>query len=253
MTKETFLKELEQYLQGISEEERKEALLYYENYFEDASIENEEAVLEELGSPREVASSILADLEEAKTEKADTLPMPAFGMETQTQENGQQEKEDARKEAAGKGDAGKKEYKQKNDNVMQEKIEKRDNSKWILVSLLLLFTLPVWLGVVLGMIGTLVGLVIAVVVLVIGFGLASGICVIAGIGVFAFGVFRLLFAPLEGVLCFGSGLLVFGIGILLFLAVLLCVQLIKFICKGIVYGCNALFPKKRKTTQNVYS
>ena len=243
MTKETFLKELEQYLQGISEEERKEAVLYYENYFEDASIENEEAVLEELGSPREVASSILADLEDAKTEKADTLPMPAFSVETKEKQNGQQENTYT----------GKKEYKQKNNRVMQEKTEKRDNSKWILGSLLLLFTLPVWLGVVLGMIGALVGLVIAVVALIIGFGLASGICVIAGIGVFAFGVFRLFLAPLEGVLCFGSGLLVFGIGILLFLAVLLCVQLIKFICKGIVCGCNALFPKKRKTTQNVYS
>lgn len=243
MNKTIFLRELEQYLQGISEEERKEAVSYYENYFEDAGTENEEAVLAELGSPREVANSILAELEEAKTEKSDTLPMPAFAVEPKMKQNGQQ----------GNEYTGEKEYTQKNNSVMQEKIEKRDNSKWILLSLLLLFTAPVWLGLLLGMIGTLVGLVIAVVALIIGFGLASGACVIAGIGVFVFGVFRLFLAPLEGVLCFGSGLLVFGIGILFFLAVLLCVKLIELICKGIVCGCNALFPKKKKAKQSVYS
>lgn len=243
MTKITFLRELEQYLQEISEEERKEAVLYYENYFEDAGIENEEAVLAELGSPKEVANSILEELKEAKTEKTDTLPMPAFMVETEEEQNRQQENQYT----------GEKEYKQKNDSIMQEKVKKQDNSKTVLLALLLVFTLPVWLGVVLGMIGALVGLVIAVVALIIGFGLASGICVIAGIAVFAFGVFRLFLAPLEGVLCFGSGLLVFGIGILFFLAVLLCVQIIKVICKGIVWGCNALFPKKKRNEQSIYS
>lgn len=242
MTKIAFLRELEQYLQGISEEERKEAVSYYENYFEDAGIENEKAVLAELGSPREVANSILTELEEAKTEKTDTLPMPAFAVETQTQENRQQEKWDKKKEQT--------EYTQK--NSMEEKTEKRDNSKLVLISLLLIFTTPVWLGIVLGMIGTLVGLVIAVVALVIGFGLASVLCIIASIAVFAFGVFRLFLAPLEGILCFGSGLLVFGIGILFFLAVLLCVKLIELICKGIVCGCNALFPNKKKVKQSIY-
>lgn len=243
MNKTIFLRELEQYLQEISEEERKEAVSYYENYFEDAGIENEEAVLAELGSPREVANSILAELEEAKTEKTDTLSMPAFAVETKTNQNGQR----------GNEYAGEKEYTQKNNSVMQEKTEKRDNSKWILISLLLILTAPVWLGIVLGMIGALVGLVIAVVALVIGFGLASVLCIIASIAVFAFGVFRLFLAPLEGVLCFGSGLLVFGIGILFFLAVLLCVKLIELICKGIVCGCNALFAKKKKNEQRIYS
>lgn len=246
MTKIAFLQELEQCLQGISEEERNEAISYYENYFDDAGVENEEAVLSELGSPREVANSILADLKEEKTETSDTLPMPAFAVKTQTQESRQQEKRDKRKEQT--------EYTQHTQkNSMEEKTEQRDNSKWILISLLLIFTAPVWLGLLLGMIGTLVGLVIAGVALIIGFGFASVICLIAGIAVFAFGVFRLFLAPLEGVLCFGSGLLVFGIGILFFLAVLLCVKLIELICKGIVCGCNALFPKKKKNEQSVYS
>lgn len=244
MTKVAFLQELEQCLQGIPEEERKEAVAYYENYFEDAGTENEAAVLAELGSPKEVASSILAELEEAKAEHDDTLLMPAFAVEAQTQENRQQEKKDKRKEHTKYT-----EHTQRNNMNMEEKTEKRDNSKLVLVSLLLIFTAPVWLGILLGMIGTLVGLVIAVVALVIGFGLASGICIIAGIGVFVFGVVRLLFVPLEGALCFGMGLLVFGIGILFFLAMLLCVHLIEFVCKGIHGGCNALFSKKKKVSQ----
>ena len=129
MNKITFLQELEQYLQGISEEERKEAISYYENYFEDAGTENEESVLAELGSPKEVANSILAELEEVKTEKTDTLPMPAFAVETQNEENKKQER----------WSTVAKEHTQRNDNGMEETV-KQDNSKLVLISLLLIFT-----------------------------------------------------------------------------------------------------------------
>lgn len=68
MTKQKFFEELNQLLKDISLEEKEEAIRYYENYFEDAGVENEEAVLVELVSPQKVADSIkgLINLNEAE-------------------------------------------------------------------------------------------------------------------------------------------------------------------------------------------
>ena len=58
MNKDTFLKELEELLSDLPEEERKEALAYYRSYFEDAGEENLEKVLKELESPAHISGII---------------------------------------------------------------------------------------------------------------------------------------------------------------------------------------------------
>lgn len=58
MNKAEFMRELERLLQNIPENERVEALNYYEEYFSDAGEENEQKVLEELESPEKVADNI---------------------------------------------------------------------------------------------------------------------------------------------------------------------------------------------------
>jgi len=60
--REEFLKELENLLADIPAEEREEALNYYSSYFEDAGISKESEVIKELGSPKQVAKVIEADL-----------------------------------------------------------------------------------------------------------------------------------------------------------------------------------------------
>ena len=51
MSKNEFIDRLAQLLADVSPEERDEALTYYREYIEDAGLENEEAILQELGSP----------------------------------------------------------------------------------------------------------------------------------------------------------------------------------------------------------
>ena len=63
MNRTEFLEQLERLLWDIPESERKEALEYYQDYFEDAGAENEGKVIQELGSPGKVAAIIRADLE----------------------------------------------------------------------------------------------------------------------------------------------------------------------------------------------
>ncbi len=57
-----FLRQLEELLRDIPDNERREAMEYYRNYFDDAGPQNEEKIIEELGSPAKVAESIKKDL-----------------------------------------------------------------------------------------------------------------------------------------------------------------------------------------------
>lgn len=62
MNRIQFMKQLERLLMDIPESERLDALAYYNDYFDEASPENEAQVIRELGSPEKVAANIKADL-----------------------------------------------------------------------------------------------------------------------------------------------------------------------------------------------
>ena len=61
MNKQEYLSELEAHLASLSEEERANALQFYEEYFEDAGSENEQQVISELGKPFALAKSIICE------------------------------------------------------------------------------------------------------------------------------------------------------------------------------------------------
>ncbi len=62
MNRIEFMTELAALLQDVPVEERRDAMKYYNDYFDDAGEENEQQVVEELGSPAKVAATIKADL-----------------------------------------------------------------------------------------------------------------------------------------------------------------------------------------------
>ena len=62
MDKNKFMAELSSQLSRIDAQERAEAIAFYNEYFEEAGIENEQAVIKELGSPSKVAAQIKADV-----------------------------------------------------------------------------------------------------------------------------------------------------------------------------------------------
>lgn len=61
MNKNEFLSELNNLLGALSPNDRRNALQYYIEYFEDAGVENEQRVILELGSPEETAKLILEE------------------------------------------------------------------------------------------------------------------------------------------------------------------------------------------------
>ncbi|MGL4798216.1 MAG: DUF1700 domain-containing protein [Cellulosilyticaceae bacterium] len=61
MNRREYMKELAQKLSRMPEQERMEAMGYYEEYFDEAGPENEAEVIKNLGTPTQVARQILAD------------------------------------------------------------------------------------------------------------------------------------------------------------------------------------------------
>lgn len=79
MNRSEFFIKLEQGLTRVSREERDAALCYYNEYFDDAGPENEQKVIEELGSPAQIAARIKAD-SAVKQLQTDTKPSMKKGI-----------------------------------------------------------------------------------------------------------------------------------------------------------------------------
>ncbi len=70
MNREGFLEGLARLLADIPENERQEALEFYNNYFDDAGPENEARVIEELGgTPERAAASIRAEFQSDRPQR----------------------------------------------------------------------------------------------------------------------------------------------------------------------------------------
>ena len=224
MNKDEFLRQLEQLLSGISEEERADALAFYRGYFADAGEENEASVIAELESPQKVAESILKNL----------------GIEG----NGSYYNSFANRDA---------EYYRNINNAISNMNGKTNQAKgssgmtalWITI---LILTSPIWLtlllilfSVLLAVVCVLFGLAVAVVAVVAAL-------VFTGIGLFGGGVAGLFAGnAIAGTGLMGCGLIVLALGIL---AVVLMVWIfgafLPWALKWLARLCRMLFKKGRE-------
>ena len=69
MNRQEYLRILNKELRRLPRADREQALRYYEEYFEEAGPENEQAVMEELGNPIDIANQIIRDLAIKKMEE----------------------------------------------------------------------------------------------------------------------------------------------------------------------------------------
>lgn len=210
MNRKEFLKQLEELLSDIPEAERRDAMNYYQNYFDDAGVEQEQTILEELGSPEKVAESIKRDL---------------FGENYDAYVKAKQEKQ-------------------------QETIEKqqRENRtlRNILIVVALVLTFPIWIGLVALAFGILVtvfaglfGVAVAVIAVVAA-------CLFAGVAVTVIGMINAVAGfPAVGLIVIAGGLLVFMIGILGVVALVwIFGRIFPWLIRAIVRLCKRPFQKR---------
>ncbi|MEG2059627.1 MAG: DUF1700 domain-containing protein [Lachnospiraceae bacterium] len=216
MKREDFMKQLEKLLTGMAEDEKRDALAFYENYFEDAGMENEEKVIEELESPEKLAASI----------KKDCLG------EQEHEKEKEQEKEEGSSVNVVKQAQSNSFYKEHRTLCI------------VLVVIAILCTSPLWggllggvLGAICGAFGLLIGIIAGLVGIVIG-------CSIGGIFAIGFGCVELVSHVGIGMIMIGVGLLMTVIAILaLLLLFLLCSKTIPWIFKGAKQLWSKIFPK----------
>ena len=246
MNREQFIAQLARLLQDLPPAERQEAIRYYQEYFDDAGEENEDAVIQELGSPGKVVASIKANLQYGgSTFGANDTDMENTGTESQTkdadgwQQNGQtmnrwnQSTQQGRQNADTQGQNGQQGTWQNADTqgqsgqqqtwqnsstqspyAMQARKPKRGVGGWALLIIILVFASPVLLGVGGGALGIFIGILATVFALWISvFAVAIGM-IGGGIAVLIKGILHASSSPAAGLVSMGGGLICIALGIL---------------------------------------
>lgn len=194
MNRAEFMRQLERLLMDIPENDRLDAIAYYNGYFDEAGVENESKVIQELGSPGKVAAIIKADLNSSGNEYAKYTEQGYSDGHSTINPN-----------TPSRREKGYKEPKQKRRFPLA------------LIIILLVFASPVLLGVGGGLLGCLIGVLFGAlgIILAVVFG-GAGI-MIGGIVCFIVGVVRIVVSPLEGIVTLGTGAVLIAVGILLVL------------------------------------
>lgn len=223
MNRAEFMEKLRILLSDIEESEREEALAFYEHYFDDAGAENEQAVIDSLGSPEKVANTIKEGLGEAA------------GGQGEFTENGY----------SGYGETRKEEVGYRGNEEKQGK--KLGNGKLILLLILAVFALPVLGLVLLGIVSMLLGIVAVVVAALFAAAIVGIALLVAGASIFALAIGKLFLVPVVGVILLGVSLLLIGIGILaMVLGIWIISKVIPAIIRFIVNNVRKLLKKKEE-------
>lgn len=230
MTKNEFIQELGYLLMDIPEEERNEALEFYRNYFEEAGLEEEETVIKELGSPKDVAYSIKKSLEYGSTEEGyfsesgyydsyqEKPNLPVFNranrgekdIDPNKSDNKSEETTNTERSSTGKDTSNNNSYKEGNTRDYNNKLNKGNK---VLLIILLIIALPMAIPVAATVFGLFVAAFATMFSLWLAFFAVSVALLIVGIALAISGVVQLSVAPALGLSLAGGGLIALGVGI----------------------------------------
>ena len=232
MSRKEFMEELQRLLGELPAEEREEALSYYESYFEEAGAEQEQVVLDELGSAERIANQILRDYRMEN----------GSGMYT---EQGYRENETEKQAPVKYAYEEKKEEGEQVGSGIT--ITKKGMSGGTLVVLILLaiLTFPIWISILAAAFGLLMGLFGASIGITFGFGFGGLGCIIGGVAAFAVGLFKSLTVPVVGAGLIAIGLVIFGVGCLMIAAVGGVIKLAIWVAKGLIDLLGRIFHGKK--------
>ena len=245
MNRIEFMETLSRLLLDIPEEDRIDALKYYNDYFDDAGSENEQNVIEELESPEKVAMKIKADREDTgTTEEYDTdtgkgqaerTSDSEYKAQTDTENTYQYYQEDR------SGDE--KDNKIYQDNGSYEYGERQENKpwtnkwlKWTMIVAIVVIGCPIVIPLAAGLLALIAGIVIAAFCVFVAIVLAFAAVVMAGVVLFAAGIGCMIANPGVGLAVLGAGLMAVAIGVIgTVVGVRLCIIVFPGIVRGIVY------------------
>lgn len=230
MNRREYMDRLEQLLLVLPIEEREEALQYYEDYFDDAGMDNEADVIRELGTPEEVAAKIRAGYageygeyseqgyEDVRFENAREMT-PSF---TDVHSDWSDSVYEAEMEDRNKGA---KKPKGNNTNIW----------KIIAIVLIVLIAGPVVIPLGIALIAVIFSIVVAILAVVAAIGISGFAIAFAGFMIVVAGIAKIIFFPSVAVLAVGVGLIILAVGILVsWLMIMLAIKVVPGFVRGIV-------------------
>lgn len=227
MNRKEFLKELAFLLQDIDDDEREEALEYYEAYFDEAGIENEQQIIADLGSPERVAAIIKAGLD---NQFEQDIEYSEKGMDNSNYKQSQEIIE-------AKIVSEKTEDNDKDNNHFRGNPDRNRILLILIIIGALFLALPVGGGIFglgLGFFGTVFGLSVAV--------LFGGFICFAGAIMCIVKAFMVIAAyPGAGLITMAAGLGLFALAFVFFYFARAIIKVIPVIIRGIINFCQNLF------------
>ena len=229
MNRHEFMEQLERLLADISYAERAEAIQYYNDYFDDAGVENEQEVIKALGNPAKVAQGVKNGLNEGKA---------SGGFSGEFTENGYHDANERINELQ-RGSIG---------YQAPPKEEKKKLSGGIiaLIVILCIIASPAILGAAGTVFGILVAILAIIFSIIVGFAAVAFALLVCGVvfGVVAFTASSV--TPFGAVLLVGSGLILLAVGVLfIMLTVWLIGIVLPWVVNGIIKLCKKIFSGKK--------
>ena len=201
MNRTRFMRELEQLLKDLPDSERREAIQYYNDYFDDAGPENEAKVIQELGSPELVAHTIRTD----------------------TCENGEYTEH-------GYEDPSSNRRQDLSSVPLPESLKKPNLWKAACIILLCLILVPIIVPIFMAVILVLVSILIGILGITVGIVAASIVLPLSGILLIGYGIWRLFLLPGVGLTLGGVGCILLAVGILLFILTVWIIKVLLPLC-----------------------
>lgn len=254
MNRIEFMTELAALLQDVPVVERKDAMKYYNDYFDDAGEENEQEVISELESPAKVAETIKADLgirAEEPGEKKNNRYQEAGDYSEYTETGYRDTRFEHRDMPAGRAgwrtDSGKSAgntggYERYSQTEKQTPPRTSKTLKILLLIAILIVGIPVIVPVVFGVGAFVLICVVGIFLLFAALVIGSVAVAITGAALFAAGIWALVPEIAVGLALIGTGLILAVVGVILtVVSVKLCIVAVPGICRGIVWVCRRPF------------
>ena len=218
MNRIEFMAKLSRLLEGIPEEDRLDALNYYNDYFDDAGSENEQKVIEELESPERVAMKIKADRGDSEQKEKNVY----HDNGTYTYEDNAQKEENTDKPWTNR------------------------TLKIVMIAAIIIIGCPVLIPLAIAVIAVVAAVVIAAFAIFAAIAIVFLAAVIVGVILFCTGIGSLFGAGASvGLALIGVGLIAASVGMVGTVAgVRLCIIVFPGIIRGIVYICRKPFHRK---------
>ena len=237
MNRFEYMRRLEDLLSDISPSEKEEALTYYNDYFNDAGQENEQQVIEELGSPEQVAAGV-----------KEGLGLQTYDRVQDSPEGGKNQNQSAQIGTdgnAGAQNTGSQNAFSQNSQIPPQPQQKKSKPAWeiALIVIGLIFASPLILALICVIFALIISVFSLIFGLLIGFGAAALALYVTAFACALLGLVVLPVNVLVSGALLGSGCLCAAAGILCMILTVLVAMTVPAACRGTAWLWRKMFRK----------